>query len=198
MAEQKQTGKNRKKGHPVRITIIVLLIALIGLTAFLYYRPFHSCSEFLEAYQTGDEKNVTSLLDAGEIGGEVKLDGYAEILSERMDFKIKGMEKLMLPFADTCNIQAEITNVDFAALVEQQNPWEFISGENEEAYQGALLVSVLSETAPMSVYPVDVMMVKTDGAWKVRMTSTLSNALLGNFPYYYQQLIEEYLRGDTE
>lgn len=198
MNRQKSKSKNAKKRHPVRIIIIVLLLCVIGLTVFQYYRPFHSCSKFLKSYQAGDEKTVTSLLDTGEIGGDVNLSGYAEILSEKMEFKITGMEKLVSPFADTCNITVQFTNIDFETLINQQNPWESVSGENVEDYQNALLESVTSDAAPTTVYTVPVMMIKDDGNWKVRMTSNLSNALLGNFPNYYQKIIEDSLRGTTE
>lgn len=197
----KETVKNKK--HSVRKWIVAIiigaLIIFLGITIYQsYFSPIHSCESFLEAYQQGDAEKITELLDVGKIGGNVQLGEYTDILSEKMTFKINGFKDFPFSFSDTRYLHVEITNIDFEALVNQKDPWENVEDEEPEGYHAALRKAVLSENAPCKQYVVDIVLTKQDGEWKIKMTDDFSNALLGNFPYYYRQLINQIIEEEAK
>ena len=175
--------KNRKKWLVLPAGIVLILVAF----ALIFWRANREaakgCEEFLEAFTEQDGGAAADMLSGGAVGGELRLDGVTGALSSHMSYRVL----YPLPAGDgQKKIRVRITNLDFKRLAEESLPEDL---KPEDALQ-AVTDAANSPDAPLTSYDVDLCLVKEKEQWKIRMTGELSNAILGGYPDYCEELAE--------
>lgn len=185
-----KSKKEKKKKHKGIFLVLFIILAL-----FLYKAcdgprfnktektVIASCGNFLEAYQTGDPEELTKWMADAAYGSDVRLDGYPEIIGGAMTYRIKDIteENEEKYYVQTC-----IKAIDLLSLVEQED-----EQATEENLLDRLEKMIDAGEMPMKEYDVQIQMVEENGVWKVKMDNLLSDALLGGYVTYYQELLEE-------
>lgn len=199
---EKEKRKTRKKHLTPLIVLLLILLLVFAVLWFLKNRDAGigeeeeaartACERFLEAYQKTDAETVTELLAGTSFAsGPVEMEGYPEIVGSRLQYTVKTPEA---EEDGRCVVPVEITSLDFPALAEDEAFLSQVSGENLlEALEGYMEAG----DAPETRYEVSVQMVQEDGAWKVWMDDSFSNALLGGYGDFYAQMTEE-MEGEQE
>lgn len=145
-----------------------------------------ACERFLAAYQKSDAETVTDLLAGTSFAsGSVEMQGYSEIVGSRLQYTVKTPEA---EEGGRCTVPVEITSLDFPKLSEDE---EFLAQITSENLLETLEEYLEAGKAPETRYEVSVQMIQEEGAWKVLMDDSLSNALLGGYGDFYKQMAEE-------
>lgn len=192
MSFSRREKRDKKKKHQG------ILLAALLILVFLLYKGCaepgfskkeravtDSCENFLRAYQMGDSEEITKWMADAAYGSDVNLQGYPEIVGKTMKYRIK---EITNENEEKYEIRVEIKALDLAALAGQEEFGRQITEDN--------LLDVLQRMSddgdvPVKEYPVLIRMVKENGTWKVKMDNLLSDALLGGYVTFYQQILEE-------
>lgn len=187
----KSKEKKKKKHGGIFLVLFIILVLFLykacGGTRFNKTEEtvIASCENFLKAYQTGESEELTKWMADAAYGSDVRLDGYPEIIGGTMTYKIKEITE---ENEEKYYVQACIKAMDLISLMEQEEAEEQVTEEN---LLDSLEKMIDTGEIPMKEYDVQIQMVEENGVWKVKMDNLLSDALLGGYVTYYQELLEE-------
>ena len=182
------------------IASFLILILVLGIMYVLYTNNYANeeekkirnlCEKFLLAYQQGDEDTVSDMLAGLNENDKVNLNGYAAIVGETIQYTVKKVEKID---ENRYECKADIKSLDFPELAEDNR---FLNQLTEDNILETLKETIANGEEPTNDYLVIVQVANENGEWKVLMDQEFSNALLGGYGDFYQQMMEEIV-GEVE
>lgn len=188
---EKGEGEKKKKHQGIFLVSLFILAVLLykGCAEPTFSKKERavtdSCEKFLQAYQEGDSEEITKWMADAEYGSAVNLKGYPEIVGKTMKYKIKGITNKK---EDRYDVKVNIDALDLLTLAGQE---EFEQQLTEDNLLDVLQKMSDNRDVPIKEYPVLIQMVEENGSWKVKMDNLLSDALLGGYVTFYQQILEE-------
>lgn len=142
-------------------------------------------NEFLTGYQ---EKNVDITKYLADNLDETNFNyvGFQGLLAEKLTFFIKDVKE----DDKQSVVTVEITNIDFTKAFDKVKAKVNTSFTTEDLLK-KLTNELSSPSCDMRTFEVSIPLVKKDDEYKIRMTESLSNALLGGYNEYVNSLLEE-------
>ena len=152
----------------------------------------NACEDFLSAYCQNDASAVTELLADASYGSEINLSGYPEISGKEMTWQLGEVTKAEEAESDQPRyyVQAEITSLDFPTLAGDES---FLTRTAQSDVLTALQEVIAEGSAPEKTYEVQIQLIRENENWKVRMDNSLSDALLGGYVTFYQEMTDEFM-----
>ena len=152
----------------------------------------NACEDFLSAFCQSDASTVTELLADASYGSDISLSGYPEIAGKEMTWQLGEVTKAEEAESDQPRyyVQAEITSLDLPTLAGDES---FLTRTAQSDVLTALQEVIAEGSAPEKTYEVQVQLIRENENWKVRMDNSLSDALLGGYVTFYQEMTDEFM-----
>lgn len=171
--------------------LVIILAGIIGGVIYFIQNNNSSVQEakvvvadFLEAYKA-KEPNAFKYLQYSVTDEDMKFEGFQGFLAEQIDFKIKDGKAT----DNQVTITVDITNIDLKCVFEDVIA-QLPSNATEEEILQKLESELSKEDCAKKEFNCEVTLVNED-EYKIIMTDTLSNALLGGYNEYLAEMIEE-------
>ena len=139
------------------------------------------CEDFFNAYTKLDGETAGALLTG--LGEPLSFGQLSAAMAESLTAELGDA----VVDGETVRVNAVITSIDIAGVLEAVP--QTVSSQEEAAE--ALEELLRAPDAPFKVFQVEVLMVLQDGAWRLKMTPELSDALLGGSQSLVDRIIEE-------
>ena len=136
---------------------------------------------FLQSYQSLDE-TCSEYLSKNENEEKTKFEGFQAFLAKQITYKINSVDVN----EKNRTVEVKITNIDFKKIIEEFINKKTLNIASAEEFKNELIKKIQSKDAPKRKFNI---VIKLDDDCKIIMTSELSNALLGGYTQYINELI---------
>lgn len=185
-------GKN-KKSKLSFIVILCIFVVLIGIILGIVYLTKRTedktkcddakivVSDFLESYKS-KQPNTIKYLEYSFSDSGMNFEGFQGLLAEKINYSIKDV----VEEENQIVVISEITNVDLKKVFD--DVLSQLSENNTQAeILEALKQKLTKSNCSRKTFECEIILVENNG-YKIVMTDTLSNALLGGYNEYLAEL----------
>lgn len=170
-----------RKWRGILLVLLAAAMLLAGCKAKAPQEAEEACESFFAAFTNQDEAALAAVLEGG--GLSMPASEIQRLMEDKLSFSMKESKKN----GDTVTISAVITAVDLEQVLLSLPE----SVNSQEAAREALLAALQKEDVPRKDFSVEVLLVRQEDKWVVRMTRDLADALLGGYYSILDKLAEE-------
>ena len=159
----------------------ICLLMLCGCSSKTEKQCRENVEAFLQSYQSLDE-TCSEYLSKNENEEKTKFEGFQAFLAKQITYKINSVDVN----EKNRTVEVKITNIDFKKIIEEFINKKTLNIASAEEFKNELIKKIQSKDAPKRKFNI---VIKLDDDCKIIMTSELSNALLGGYTQYINELI---------
>lgn len=174
--------KQKKSNFKNCMIICFCLLMLCGCSSKTKKQCKENTEAFLQSYQSLDE-TCGEYLSKNENEEKIEFEGFQAFLAKQITYKINSVDVN----EENRTVEVEITNIDFKKIIEEFINKKTLNIASAEEFKNELVKKIQSKDAPKRKFNI---VIKLDDDCKIIMTSELSNALLGGYTQYINELIE--------
>lgn len=198
MNEKKRKSKLKTIG--LLCFLVVLLACIIGGIIYFtqrnddkidYTQAKTVVSDFLESYKS-KQPNTIKYLQYSVNDSGMNFEGFQGLLAEQIEFTIKDVKQK----ENQIIVATEITNVDLKKVFNDVVNQLSTNATQEETLE-ALELKITENNCAQKTFECEIILVDNEG-YKLIMTDTLSNALLGGYNEYLAELTASQEVSDNE